>query len=270
MGRTRGCLWLLAGLVVALLAGVVGFMTLSRATSERAGAQDVSPQVQVVVASQAVVVRSALKTTDVSIKNMPVDAVPEGALRDLAEVVGKVTLVDLYTGEIILRQRLADPNVKSGDGRIALALADDQVLVAYPAVDLMSRSGVLKPGDRVDLFFSAKFDSNRTLAGAGVKSTASSGSGGQQETATFDALQSITISAVVAGPGGSEKTAGPPTMLLLTLSPQDALTLKFLKDADGILDIVLRAPGVERPFVTDPVDADYLIRRYRIPVEVGR
>jgi hypothetical protein len=33
MGRLRGCLWLTAGLVVALLAGVVAFVTLSRATA---------------------------------------------------------------------------------------------------------------------------------------------------------------------------------------------------------------------------------------------
>jgi hypothetical protein len=61
-----------------------------------------------------------------------------------------------------------------------------------------------------------------------------------------------------------------PDSLLMTLPPQDALTLKYLIDAGGILDVVMRAPGVERPFETDPVDIDYLINRYSIPTGAGR
>jgi hypothetical protein len=58
--------------------------------------------------------------------------------------------------------------------------------------------------------------------------------------------------------------------LLVTLAPQDALTLKYLIDAGGGIDIVLRAPGVERPFDVAPVDIDYLINRYSIPTGPGR
>jgi hypothetical protein len=46
--------------------------------------------------------------------------------------------------------------------------------------------------------------------------------------------------------------------------------LKYVLDAGGIMDVVLRAPGVEQPFTTEPVDVDYLIRRYQTPIEVGR
>jgi hypothetical protein len=56
----------------------------------------------------------------------------------------------------------------------------------------------------------------------------------------------------------------------VTLAPQDALTLKYVNDSGGILDYVLRAPGVERPFESDPVDIDYLINRYSIPTGPGR
>ena len=54
------------------------------------------------------------------------------------------------------------------------------------------------------------------------------------------------------------------------MSPQDALVLKYVKDAGGILDIVLRAPGAEQPFDVEPVDVDYILNRYQIPTEVGR
>ena len=66
------------------------------------------------------------------------------------------------------------------------------------------------------------------------------------------------------------QAAGRPDSLLVTLAPQDALTLKYVNDSGGILDYVLRAPGVERPFESDPVDIDYLINRYSIPTGPGR
>ncbi len=267
MGRTRGFLWLLAGLVVAMLAGVVGFMTLSGAIAQRAGAGTSAPEAQVVVAAQAVSVRSVLKPSDLMLRGVPVNAIPEGALRDVNEAIGKMIMTDLYPGELVLRQRLADPNVKSGDGRVALALAEDQVMIAYPASDLLSRSGVLKPGDRVDLLFSVRVDPNRVLAVAGARPGVVSGVGGsgEKEVSTFSALQNITISAVVGlVPGGDKAQGGLPQMLLLTVSPQDALVLKYLKDIDGMFDMALRAPGAEQPIETEPVDIDYIIRRYQL------
>jgi pilus assembly protein CpaB len=70
-----------------------------------------------------------------------------------------------------------------------------------------------------------------------------------------------------ASGGGSQPV---PQAILLTISPQDALVLKYVKDTGGSLDMVLRAPGAEQPSAAEPVDVDYLIRRYRIPTEVGR
>ncbi len=46
--------------------------------------------------------------------------------------------------------------------------------------------------------------------------------------------------------------------------------LKYMLDAGGAIDLVMRSPGVDRPFDTDPVDVDYLIDRYDIPTQVGR
>ena len=267
MGRTRGFLWLLAGLIVAMLAGVVGFMTLSGATAQRSGAGSSAPDVPVVVAAQAVPVRSLIKPSDVMIRNIPVNSLPEGALRDTNEAIGKLNLAELFPGEVLLRQRVVDPNVKSSDGRIALALADDQVLIAYPANDLLSRSGVLKPGDRVDLLFSIRVDPNRILAVAGARPGVASGMGGgdEEEVSTFNALQNVKISALVgAVPGGDKTESALPQVLLLTVSPQDALVLKHLKDIDATFDMALRAPGSEQPWETDPVDIDYIIRRNRL------
>jgi len=251
-------------------------MTLSRAAAQQAGQAEVSaPKVSVVVATRAIEVRSLLTAEDLEVRELPVDTVPEGAVREVEGAEGMITLVDLYAGEVILAQRLLDPNVAAASGRLALVVAEEEVLMAFPAQDLMSRVGVLKPGDHVDLLFSLDFPVNRgiaTLLGPSETEEGPAGVGrGEEEQATFNLLQDVIIAAIVAGrapTGGSE--TGAPQAILLTVSPQDALILKYVKDAGGTPDIVLRAPGAERPFSVEPVDVDYVIHRYQIPTEVGR
>ena len=266
MARTRGCLWLLAGAVVALLAGLVGYLTLSNATAQRDAPAGGLPEVQVVVASQAVTVRSPLTDKDVALRSVPVNLVPEGALQETRAVVGKVAMTDLVPGEVILQQRLADPTVASGNGRTALMMAGDEVLMAFPAADLMSKAGILKAGDHVDLLFSLQVPTDRGLAGV----QAASG-GSKEELTAFNVLPNVTISALVGGKVTNEGSEiGVPLAFLFLVSPQDALVLKYVKDAGGTLDMVLHAPGAEQPAEADPVDVDYVIKRYRLPTEVGR
>ncbi len=271
MGRLRGFLWLVAGLVIAAAAALVAFTTLSRATAQRAGQAVSGPQVQVVVAARAITVRSLLTAADLQVKSVAVEAAPEGAIREAAAAIGRLTLVDLYPGEIILAQRLVDPNVISGDGRQALVVSGEDVLMAFPTGDLMSRTGILKPGDHVDLLFSLGFPAAAAAAGG------EGGAAQREQTTTFNLLQNVTIAAIVGGstPGGGSAITGStasaaPNAILLTVSPQDALVLKHAKDKGAILDIVVRAPGNERPSTAEPVDLDYIINRYRIPIGAGR
>ncbi len=279
MGRLRGFLWLVAGLVVAGLAGIVGFITLSRAAAQSVGEMAAKPALPVVVAARAVALRSTLTSEDLEVKELPVDLLPEGVLSDVLDAQGKVALVDISPGELILAQRLMEPNAISADGRLALFIAEDEVLMAFPATDLMSRAGVLKPGDRVDLLISLHFPTDRGMVmlaeGGNV-----AGPGGKEELATFVLLENVGIAGFVGGASAQEesdgilspgaKEASSVEAILFTLSPQDALVLKYVKDAGGVQDIVLRAPGAEHPFSIEPVDVDFVINRYRIPTEVGR
>ena len=287
MGRLRGVLWLVAGLVVALVAGVVAYIALSRPLEVPSGEVPGSQMaVDVVVAVGTVDVRSQLTSDHVELQQMPVEMVPEGAIRALDQALGKLTLVDLNPGEIILAQRLLDPNVVARSGRLALVIVEDKVLMAFPATDLMSQVGMLKAGDHVDILFTLEFPVDRAVADVTTEDEAPQQ---EDEQVTFTLLQNVSVAAVVGGPtatgsdtGDDEATPGAsttrssrsseeaPQAILFTLSPQDALLLKHAKDAGGLADLVLRAPGAEEPFSTEPVDVDYLINRYQIPIEVGR
>jgi hypothetical protein len=130
------------------------------------------------------------------------------------------------------------------------------------SVDFPADRGLedLTPGDE------ASQQSQAPGLGVGVGRPGS----GDEEQVTFNVLQNVTIAAIVGGQTSTGGQADAPAAILLTISPQDALLVKYAKDKDGIVDIVLRAPGAEQPFDVEPVDVDYMINRYRIPTEVGR
>ncbi|MBC7235535.1 MAG: Flp pilus assembly protein CpaB [Chloroflexi bacterium] len=276
MARLRGFLWLLAGLVIAGLAGIVAFVTISRASAQNAAGEATQLTTTVVVARGPILARALLRAENLQVQKVPVDLVPEGAVTDPSKAEGKITMVDLHPGEMLLSQRLVDPNVLSRDGRTALLLEEDKVLMALPVDDLMSHIGVLKAGDRVDILISLKFP---IISGVPTQLT-TQGTGQtysqDEELATFCILQNVEIAGIVnENPLPENKSAGTigrvtdqvvePQALLVALSPQDALVLKYALDDEGIKDVVLRAPGVEEVFTTEAVDMDYVIDRYNIP-----
>lgn len=278
MGRLRGVLWLAAGLMVALLAGFIAYQTLTNAAETpvaEGGAR--GPTIEVVAAQRTIPIRTRINAEDVALIAVPAATAPENAAHDLDEVIGQVTITALYPGEVIMPERLFDPNVVASNGRLALFMADDVVLMAIPAQDLLSQIKVLKAGDRVDLLFSLDVPTER-LPGQSNSADA--------EQATFDLLQNVMVAGLlrkseepvskggIPGMSGNDQSAGEspssPDAILLALSPQDALTLKYAIDAGGNMDVVLRAPDADQIFTIDPVDVDYLINRYDIPAAVGQ
>ncbi len=272
MRRLRGFLWLLAGLVIAIAAGVVAYVTLNQAVAARPLREQVTePRTKVVVTTHVIEPRQLLVAEDLEFKEIPLAVIPEGAVLELEAAVGKIALTTLYPGEVILSQRLLDPTVVSGDGRMAVVLSEDEFLFAFPIVDLMSRIDVLKPGDRVDLLFSFNFPlaAEEVSRISGVPTPVSSGAEEEQpalQQVTFDLLQDVTIASVVYKRSADDRTASEPQALLFTVSPQDALVLKYVVDAGGVVSVVLRPPTAEGLIKTEPVNIDYLINYYLIPV----
>ncbi len=253
MRSRRGGIWLLVGLLLAVLAGGIAFVTIIRVTSATPVAQE--ERQPVVVAAQAVQAGTILSAEDIEVRDLPADAIPEGAVTSLDEALGKLTTQDLVPGEVLLVARLVDPSKQGAS--VAFTIEEGKVVLAIPPSDLMSSIGLLKAGDRVDLLFTMSVNP---------------GGQGEQDT-TFNALQNLRITAVVMPSDilqekGSSKgdKSSKPQALLLALDPQDALVVKYLKDAGGIMDIALRAPTDTQTYDVEPVDLQYLLDRYQIRV----
>lgn len=261
--RRGGCLWLLVGLFLALVAGGMAFSTMLRATTAQP-VEQTEPRAPVVVVARNLPPRTKIQPADVELAELPISTIPNNAVRSLDEAIGKVTTGALVAGEILLAPRIAD--LEARGPQVAFELQPGKVVMALPAADLMSQSGVLKPGDKVDILVTVR-----------LKQPSPQDPQTQEEVPyTFATLQQVTISAIIMPPEAYapeeklSKAQFKPQAVLVALDPQDALVLKHLKDTGGTFDLVLRAPEDDTEFGTVPVHPPYLKERYRLGEEMGR
>jgi pilus assembly protein CpaB len=292
VGQRRGIILAVVGVGLAVL-GIFAITRLVGATPAPVAAPTPIPPitVSVVVTTHDIEVRSLLAEEDLEVIEVPIELVAFNAVSDIDTVVGKIAKIPFVAGEMVFEHHLADPTNVNGD--YAFIIEDDEVLLAIPATDLMSEINILQPGDLVDIL--ATVEQEVTIGEAGVTSELSDEEQEQEPVLfTFNALQQIEISAIVveiipdrsrasssasttSTSSEAETEAQPtptpepaeiiPQAVLLALKPQDALVLKHIKDAGGIIDIVLRSPTSNQIFELSPVTSDYLRDRYELIIE---
>jgi Flp pilus assembly protein CpaB len=271
------------GIIIAVVGiGLIGLGILAINTVLR---QSIAPPAQptpvaeattdILITTQDLANGSVINREDVQIVTVPVSLVPRDALLTIEAALGKIVTVHLISGEMVLQHHLADPTNVSHD--VGYIIAEDQVLMAFPASDLMSGLGVLQRGDNVDIFASMTVEvSPTTIAPA-------TGTAGQQEAITrlftFDAFQRVKITAIVADvvaesgsttPGEAQPTPNPADIrvraYLLAMTAQDALVLKHMRDTGAIFDFVLRSPSSNELFEVSPVTVEYLLQRFKLQI----
>jgi len=289
LNRRRGILIAILGIAIIGVGIYFIYQLIQRASISRAQPTLPAPITeQVLIATHDIPIQTIIKPEDITVIEVPVELVSPNSLREMEAAVGRLTKVPLVSGEILMKHHIADPTNIQAD--VAFVIEDDQVLMAFPADDLMSQINIIKPGDLIDIYVSL----DQPVLPGQVGFSDASGEEEKPEDVlfTFNVLQRVAISAVVveiipdrqsnssittgARTSGEENilqpTATPeasqiePQALLLALDPQDALILKHIKDAGGIIDIVLRSPTSNQIFDLDPIMPEYLRDRYDLVI----
>jgi Flp pilus assembly protein CpaB len=259
----RGVIWILAGALMAILAGVAAMLALRAAISSVQVPEPEAPLTRsVVVASRFVERRSTLTAADVEIKGLPQDSIRSGAIVKEEDAIGRITLTQLNQGELILAQNLlevsAEGGPEAGEPSLAEALEEDEVAVSLRATDLMSRFGLLQPGDKVDLLFSVN------VIGKTYQEEVPRGG-----LVALNALQNLEILQIVTKTtpqqeGAEEGAVQEERLIVFIADPQQAVILKYLKDSGAVIDFALRSPTSEQLFDVETVTINYLAQRYQI------
>ncbi len=270
MKKRRGVLLIVLGLV---LAAVSGFMVLevarraSQPSQAQASAQaQAIKKVYVVVAEKDLPDNTLLSATDLSTKEFPEDFAPKDAIAAPELAVGKYTTSRVYKGQIVVAPLLSATRRYS---LLSGKVPDGKVAMAVTVNDAMNSTGALRPGDMVDILLTVDL-----AKGLSKDGQAPSGSNPQpqpsQLLSTQVTIQDVAILAVGA-PGSETQDASNKNQqnnqqaqrtITFLLDHQDSVTLKFVKDSGGIMDIVVRSPDDKKLVKTEGVTFDRIYNQF--------
>ncbi|MCO6451658.1 MAG: Flp pilus assembly protein CpaB [Caldilineales bacterium] len=255
----KSVFWWLAAALLAVLAGYFTYFSLVRVVPAATGkAEATNP---VVVALTAIPSRRSIAPEELQIKFLPASAVPPGAAFAVDQVIGKMSNTNLYEGEPIILEQLVTPDIVTQE--LSLSVPDGKVVMAVPMNSLLLRNRLVRPGDYID------------IVGSFMLENVDAETVSRQE--SIAALQNMEVHAIIAPQVETEDGETAETMsgefagatgtshaVLLALDIQDALVLRHILDAGGILDLLLRAPTHQGEALVMPVDSPYLAARYQI------
>jgi pilus assembly protein CpaB len=273
MPKRAGILLIACGLALAGLAAYL-VMGITRQATEASHAQ--VRQVAVVTAKRDILEDTMVTADALEVKTFPADFAPPGAFSELDNAVGKWATGFIPRGQIVVGGQLESartaPNLSD---RIAAGM----VVTWLPLPDVLANQNVLHPGDRLDILLTAPMKSgNGNDRSTDILSTQTTLQNvlvfrvGDDEFdrpgASSQANQNPAQAAVGAGANNANTrsgASGPKTVGFL-VDHQDAVTLKFVKDAGGTIDLVMRSQDDQAVVPTDGVTLDSLADRFHFRV----
>lgn len=236
MREIRSWVFLTLGLLLAALTGVAVYGVAQEGATRQVGV--VAETVHVVVAGTDIAARTVLRPELIARRSYPRALVPSGALLNAEDAVGQTTLAAIPSGVAIVRSQL----IAAGGVRgLSLTLEEGKVLVAFPTADPLTAAGLVQVGDRVDVL--------ATVVTGGDHNT--------RRTQTI--VQNLEVIDIV---GRDQTQRG--GSLTFVVDHQVALVLKYLRDSQATIDVVVRSRAESGTATTTAVDQHYLVRVYGI------
>lgn len=228
--------------VIALIIFLLIYFTLTRMTAEKPKPEPapVPKQVQVkdvtvVTAKTSIPERTVIKEEMLSLKTMPSNKVPNGALTRTTDLVGRPTKVAINTGEVITTQKVFASILDMGlSGRIPPECRAITVGIS----DVTGVAGFAQPGDYVDVMLvSSQVENNKVVSEMILQNVLLLAINKQVEDQNGSTAQNNANKN--QNTGNQPKVTGSPAMATMALVPEDALKLAA-KAQLGQVYLVLR------------------------------
>lgn len=140
--------WIIASGLVSLLLGAIVFTTLDDSSDKNAEKEPPVSLVKVVAAKQDINPRAIIKDEMLKMVEVPENSVPDGAIKDMAEIRNLPASVTIYSGDIITKKKvLSNPRMAGFTGTIP----PDCRAMSIAISDVTGVAGFAKAGDYVDI-----------------------------------------------------------------------------------------------------------------------
>lgn len=210
--RTKSLLLLVMALGCGLIAAVGINQIMARPSNE-------GETVSIVVAKREILKGDLIKPDDIRLQEWRKDALPEGAIDKIEVLQDKRVKSTIIVGEPLLAGKLIDgkgdsPEIPAGMKAVTVK------------VDKVSASGLIKPGDNVDVLVHAEANQQR----------------GIMQTTTQRLLENVKVLAVddvVERPAPGEPPISATTVSLL-VTPKDAMRVTLASEV-GTIRLIMRS-----------------------------
>jgi pilus assembly protein CpaB len=199
----------------------------------------------VVVALQDVSEGRSIEPSSVTVAQWPAGTVPAGAFSSVDSVVGRVTRIDVFKGEVIVPGRLA-PN-GTGPG-LQVKITPGKRAIAVRIDDVAGISGMIQPNSRVDVMVTIRDDKSA-----------------QQVSKLFMSNMRVLSVGTISQVSSDNRPISAPTATL-EVTPVEAERLAIAQ-GEGRIQLVLRGYGDPDSIKTDGAkSADVLAQLRTAPV----
>ncbi|MBM4091275.1 MAG: Flp pilus assembly protein CpaB [Planctomycetes bacterium] len=210
-------------IVIALGCGLVASIAISQVLER--GSQSAAAAVETVeiyVATTDIDMNEQLTASSVRVEDWPKSKIPEGAVVKLEDVQNRFAKTRLYEGEPILERKLVDKI--SG---AAITIPPGHRVCSLKVQVETQQSGLLSPGDRVDIVGFFEADNDVPMTG------------------TREILRNVRVFAVNSATEKETSKEGEMLMAkaVSVLVPQEQVSRLMLAAQLGKLSLVLRHPG---------------------------
>lgn len=162
---------LMLGLLLGLVSAALIVVYLGQGSSDNSGGQSSGETVAAVVANQDIPVGTKVTSDMVSVKQIPLSVVLQGALQDTTLVVDKVTSVPIVAGEQVLSTKVSETGIDvsaiEGDLPLSVVVPQGRRAFSIGVSEVSAAGGLIKPGNYVDILSSGEqvsaADSSQTV-----------------------------------------------------------------------------------------------------------
>lgn len=211
-------------LAMALGCGLVAMLGVQQILS---GEQKPVDTVPVLIAKQEIPPGVEIEPTFVAFEQRPRDTVPEGAVTEASQYENRALKVRAYGGDTILQAKLGEKGVFGASASIPKGMR----LFTIPVTMTSVHSGMIRPGDRVDVLMTFKA---ATIPGQPQLTKSKT---------VLEYIEVFAIDRIREGEGSSDSSKGSKIdNLTLLVNDEQAGILMVAKGMGGELHMALRNP----------------------------
>jgi Flp pilus assembly protein CpaB len=266
------------GVILALAVGLLVFNSVAEA--ERI--KTLLPKARVVVAATDIPERAEITAAQIAVRTVPDELVQVGAAQNITDVVGKFTPNAILKGEVINTKRIGPASARNAP---SFSIEKGKVMYAMPVSFgggsfTIAQINALRAGDRIDLLYST-INAPQGLTADQREDVLANPVPYLQTRIMLQDLRVQQIGSyaadghlIAAGADPAAKDAAAQVAnsnIIFIVTPEEALVLKWLKDAATYyrqasnMEIVLRSPADEEK--ADPnlvINLPYMQQKYNL------